>query len=130
MHTSIPDVIKTVTYFINTGSSFRNKSNNHRSFAASYKSKSHCGTPIEHNQSWFRCFFIIAICIGLLICCTFILMTMNGERKKKKLCQYFTIGYDDTVNINRSKNKVNVDVAGVFLAPYEVLGLLCLPIRL
>lgn len=79
---------KIVTYFINTGSSLRNKSNNYRTFTTSYKSKSHCGTPIEHNQPRFRWFFVIAIGIGWLICCTFILMTEQMEnvyRERKNM---------------------------------------------
>lgn len=63
------------TYFVNTGSSLSNKSNNNWSFTSSYKSESHCWTPIEHNQTRFRWFFIITICIGCLVCRTFILMT-------------------------------------------------------
>lgn len=74
-----------VTYFINTGSSFGNKSNNNWTFTACYKSKSHCRTPIEDNQSRFWWFFIITIGIGLLVCCTFILMTEYTREKNSIL---------------------------------------------
>lgn len=87
------------TYLINTGPSLSNKSNNYRTFTACYESKSHCGTPIEHNQSRFRWLFIIAIGIGLLVRCTFILM---AECIKKK-----TIWYYRPTWTSKSKNKVS-----------------------